>query len=67
MPYTSSDCDCLAGLFFWRLFRDDPQTSKALKGGSLALVGYGVMIFVFWYVSSVLGVALRLIVSWMIV
>ncbi|KAF8586472.1 hypothetical protein K439DRAFT_1556146 [Ramaria rubella] len=38
----------LPGLFFWRLFRDDPDTSKALKRGALALVGYGGLIFVFW-------------------
>ncbi|KAF8523611.1 transmembrane amino acid transporter protein-domain-containing protein [Gautieria morchelliformis] len=37
----------LPGLFFWRLFRDDPHTSKMLRWGALALVGYGVIIFVF--------------------
>lgn len=40
----------IAGLFFWRLFRDDPHTSKALTRSALALAGYGTLIFVFWYV-----------------
>ncbi|KAF8519006.1 transmembrane amino acid transporter protein-domain-containing protein [Hysterangium stoloniferum] len=37
----------LPGLFFWSLFRDDPDTSKALTWGALALAGYGMLIFVF--------------------
>jgi amino acid permease len=37
----------LPGLFYWRLTRHDPTSSKALNRGALALAIYGVCVFVF--------------------
>ena len=38
----------LPGLFFWKLTRDDPGTSRMLNRSALGLAIYGVLVFVFW-------------------
>lgn len=37
----------LPGLFFWKLTRNDPGTSKLLKMSSLSLAIYGMLVFIF--------------------
>lgn len=37
----------LPGLFFWKLTRDDPGTSKMLNRSALALATYGMLVFIF--------------------
>ncbi|KAF9778304.1 transmembrane amino acid transporter protein-domain-containing protein [Thelephora terrestris] len=37
----------LPGLFFWKLTRNDPETSKALNRSALGLAIYGMLVFIF--------------------
>ncbi|KAI0825680.1 vacuolar amino acid transporter 5 [Irpex lacteus] len=37
----------LPGLFYWKLTRNDPETSKGLNRAGLALAIYGVVVFIF--------------------
>jgi len=37
----------LPGLFFWKLTRNDPRTSKTLNRSALGLAIYGMLVFVF--------------------
>ncbi|CAE6428833.1 unnamed protein product [Rhizoctonia solani] len=46
----------LPGLFYFKLFRNDPGHSRVLLGAALALAAYGVLIFVFCLTFNIMKV-----------
>ncbi|KAH7335150.1 vacuolar amino acid transporter 5 [Rhizoctonia solani] len=46
----------LPGLFYFKLFRNDPGHSRVLLGAALALAAYGVLIFVFCLTFNIIKV-----------